>query len=707
MKNIYSIVILLVLFSINIFSQDKTRGFKFLKKKKYLKSEKFFSKILTKEPEDVSSSLGLAQVYSVLEYEKKDLFKSYKMVKIAEENFEKLNKVNKRKIKDYVSENIIQDTKNDIDDKLYEFITKENKRRIMEKFLTNCLDSKYYQDILNIRASKDYLTVKSHNTIEAYDKFVKKYKNFNKIEEARTQMYKLAFEKAKKIHNEKTYNEFLKNYADAPQIFLVKKLRNELVFENAKLYNSINSYEEFIDKYPEANEIMKAKILRDKLAFNEVKQINSINSYDGFIKKYIEAKQVNLAKKLRNELAFEYAKNIHTIKSYNFFIDTYPNAIQINKVKKLKEKLAYEPAKSSNTAASFNDYMKINPQGKKYKAAFNFKANLLSKKLAEKEKNLVKNTWMKIFDKEKKNEVASFISKNSKNDILLSCNIEEENKTNSWIIKLNKDANLIWDRIFEENDANKIFSICEKNNEVFTAGEKNGKIWITKLNQKGEMIFEKIFENGHSIDIKITKYNKIILLSQNEKITKISKLENDGEIIWEKNFENLGIAKKLKIFENNFFVLCEKNLIKLDEKGKIIFDINLSEKTNDFLIKKNMFFLVGEKENDFLIMRLDKKGIIKWKKVYDKDGKKDIANAVIFIKNNEIVVSGTTENKKNENNIWMLTINYQGGKMKEKVFSTQKNDKKPFLIPAEKTGFIMLNSSGKIKNDIILTKFYE
>ena len=702
-KKIFFVSILFLIFN-SIDAQDVEKGFKLLKKKSYGRAEKIFLKMIEKNPDEPVAYLGLGQVYSVLKYENKDLFYAYELVKQAESKFKELNDVGKNRNNRFISEIIINDVLNDVDDKLYESIIKDKKRRELEKFIEIAKDSKYYDEILDFRASKDYLSVKNKNTLEHYEKFIKKYPNFSKIKEATNKRNDLAFKKAKDIHTEKSYNIFIKKYPEAPQIYVAEKFRNEKVFKEAKFYNTIESYSKFINKYPDANEIIEATILRDKLAFAETKQINSIRSFDDFIKKYPEAKQVLLAIKLRNELAFKKAKRLHTIKSYTYFIDTYPDAEQIEEAEKLKENLAYDPAKASNSAESFNDYMKVNPQGKKYRSAFNFKANLLAKKLKNTEITLSQSVWMKVFDKDKTEDIAKSISTNKDNEILISCTVKDNEIQNTWLIKLDKYANLIWDKFFEESQNNIIHSTAfTKTNEIVIVGEKSGNLWFIKLDSKANVVWEKIMEQETGIDVKVNKYDKIFLTSTTGNNIKVYKLESTGEIIWTKEFENYGKAKSIQLFGLNIFILGENGIIKLNEKGETILDKRLEDLAfNHFLVKKNIIFIVGEKENDFLVLKLDGKFKKKWLKTYDKSKQNDVAHNIKMIKANEIIVSGLSNANTENQDVWILKLNYQGGKMDEKVFQTSSNETIPKFILSDKNEIILFTSSQDKKNGVLI-----
>lgn len=139
----------------------------------------------------------------------------------------------------------------------------------------------------------------SENTIQAYERFIKKYPQSPFVDKAKNRIKKLFYKHAIEKNTIQGYEEFLKKY---PRDSLTNDLKFRIMlikFNKIRNSNSEYAYEKFLEQYPlsiKADSIIMEliKIKREKHSFSnpeyqELKKAldkNMLWKYESFLKKY-------------------------------------------------------------------------------------------------------------------------------------------------------------------------------------------------------------------------------------------------------------------------------------------------------------------------------------------------------------------------------------------------------------------------------------
>jgi len=143
--------------------------------------------------------------------------------------------------------------------------------------------------------NKDWEKVKSSNTVESYEEFIKEYPNSSLLDSAN-------------IYIELIY------------------------FSQAKKKNTIEGFENFISRYPESKLIKSAEVILDSLRFSEVANSGNTAALEEYINKYHDSEYIQDIEVILDSLRYEKAKSEATLESYLDFAKKYPKSAFIKKV---------------------------------------------------------------------------------------------------------------------------------------------------------------------------------------------------------------------------------------------------------------------------------------------------------------------------------------------------------------------------------------
>lgn len=226
--------------------------------------------------------------------------------------------------------------------------------------------------------------------------------------------------------------------------------------------------------------------------------------------------------------------------------------------------------------------------------------------------------------------------------------------------------------------------------------------------------------DGHYLITGYTFYN-----SKGGKDIWIAKLTTTGDVVWQKNFGDINNDEGTSVVESidgNYVAVgnsinqssgyTEGWFIKLDPSGKLLtqtaFKMSPYFKLNDIKNFDKSSFIVcgvrkeaGNDDNNFLIMKLNQKGVKLWQQELGTKYFEDEANAISITQENEIIVVGYTTNDNKEQNAYIVKFDASGkimynekigdiGKINNITSIEETPDKKIILA-----GYTSVNSNGE------------
>ncbi|MCF8296352.1 MAG: hypothetical protein K9J13_02305 [Saprospiraceae bacterium] len=372
MKKYYIPLFILLLFACELSGQNYKKAFKNLDKGDFENAKVIFDDIIRDNDNSVVGNYGLSLVYSNTEYRGNDYFKSYKHLINAKKYFAKLTSEQKNEISDYVTASLIQKQNEIVDENLFQFVKTKNSLSLINEFLKDCKDSKYYKTVIDIRNDIEFQHAKEYNSISVYENFISKYPNSKEAPLAKALIIEMVFANVKAKNTISDYENFIKEYPQSDEAKTAKELLIKMNYEFAIKMNSIDTYNNFINKYPDAPQLAEIIKLRNQKAYDNAVIANSIDGYTQFIKLYPESNKIPKVILIRDSLAFQLAKTTNTYESYNAFLEAYPSAKQKNDAKKL-QKLLNENKKTNKILEE-----RLSIKNSKLKSCVGYKYNYVS-----------------------------------------------------------------------------------------------------------------------------------------------------------------------------------------------------------------------------------------------------------------------------------------------------------------------------------------
>jgi hypothetical protein len=562
--NRISLTLIILSFTVNLFSQSSVRGFKSFEKGEYDKAIETFKKHIEDDSTSCAAYFGLALSYSADNYPNHDYFKAWDNYLKAQKYYDKLNEDERLFFKQFFTErdakrrnqplkyNFEYEEK-DLDNKLIKYVREENNVELAEHFLAVYPNSKYYENVVHIRNHIKFRLAEKASTMEAY-------------------------------------NNFIKQYPEAAQIPKAINARNKLAFESAKKENTIASYARFMKDYPQADQYFEALKLRDQLAFDDARKQNTIEA--------IEA-----------------------------FINNYPKALQLMNARTILRKLLYERAKQVNTLEAYNDFISKYPDGEFYVDIFNLKSSVLGQKIAtrfEGARDVI--LWAKGFDFDEKNDIAGgiAISQDGKTFIAGTRQKADEEGTQTWLISLDNTGRVLWNKAFGSrpfNQAN-LITITPKN-DLLIAGWSGvsqdtlaHKAWIFKAGLNGSGLWEEHVEGNEVKDMLTTPEGDMYMCGyQMDDSARMKnfllKLNAETKKLWSRQYLKKGCLEGIALNPKGELVCASGRWVwKLDKQGYILWERTIPAEDSIAVPRYagTQLMLCGSKNNTPLLFKMNDLG---------------------------------------------------------------------------------------------------
>jgi hypothetical protein len=627
------IMIFLIIPENFMFAQNISRALRNYEEGDLQKAYELLSKGIKSDSTNTTFNFGLALVFSNLKFESRDYFVAWKYLQKADENFDKMNQDDLKTLAEFLLNLEQRKTnrtvrqkfdihKKAIEDKLIKYVREENDIVMINSFIQEFPNSKFYENVIHIRNYIAYSKVASDNTLDGYNGFIKDFPDAAQIPQAISKRNKLAFDQAKASGNIEALNDFLKMYPNADQKNDALKLRNELAFQQAKKLNTIEGYEVFIHTYPDAVQVSTALKLQKQLVFEKAKSINTFEAYADFLRRYPEAEQyVDVFNLMANSLgeailkevkypnasiewikAFDnYGKNDHavalcpypdgTLAMVGTTTDDSLNVTQGWFVKFDSDwKMRWAKNYGNRLGIALSTAVST-ASGDIFACGYDLKNPIIRDSSAWYIKLNVQG--LKYFDKETEANAILSASVAPSNQLIFSgCHADTSGKLHYWIMESKESGKKIWSRIYTGNG--QISNVkCDQGGKIYASCGR----WVIKTDPEGYLQWEFLPEPGDSIlKLELTKTGELYLAGLNRsKQLVLIKLNASGKQSAKYTItaisEILDIAN-LKLSTSNELVVGVNTsqgavLIRLNDKGQILSDMrfnSLANRVKDFTL---------------------------------------------------------------------------------------------------------------------------
>lgn len=693
MNRIAIIISFFIIFINQAVSQDIDKGFKALEKQNYKRAAGFFSEILTQKADDIAANYGMAVVHAAETGEQYDLYKAYELISIAADYYSRLDEAKKAETNNYFTAEQLQNKKNEIDDKLFNNATSTNKLADIIKFNEQCPDSRNYEKALAQRHKLEFWDTKSRNTESAYNEFIAMFPNATEVAEAKKMRNALAFQTTKQEGTLVGYQQFIKRYPNAEQIEEAKQKIYELEFKKVSVLNTAKAYKQFLENYPEATQATQAKQYVYMYEYKAVEQNNTIESCDDYIKTYPQSPHVSKVTAMRSKLIQNSIDQCNTTDELDAFLIKYKNTDIYQQIFDKKTKIAGE------TLVTENKYTENNP------------------------------TWQKAFDFQNLKERATdaLITDNC----IVLCgitNTTDKWHNDGWIIKCTPEGNLIWETRFGD-ELDDVFNCVDimPNNNIIAAGHTNsrgalsGEAIVVIYDENGKITLKKTFKGTDALDVCATKDGAFVVggytaIADGNRDMWLKKFGEKGNVIWEKYFPAKGIINSVKVNNQNQIVVAgNEQIMKFSANGDLLWEKNmiedvkiakltLNENDNILVVGRNYSFK-KETRSDFWVAEImHVSGEIKWEKSFNRNNEFDNGFSIESAKDGIFVAGLTSNNKDTDDDLWLLHLDKTGNILNEKLFGTNKNEKRPTVMCSPSGQMIVFTAIG-LDSDFVLLGF--
>lgn len=333
MKNNQILLLLFLLLSISVKSQNILDNIAFSKSMKLIESGKLeeayirINKKLSKEDDMIRNQFAMSLILSDKRFKDYNTDKAYSFLIESEKNYniikdeKQIEKLNKTPINDSIYELRFTNIFNKALEDAIQINTIENYNHYLDFYKKS---SEENRDIaIEKRNIVAFNTAIVSHTISGYKYFIETYPKANQINDAWSKIYLIAYESAKNKHTIAAYNSFIDDYPKAPQVSDAKKNIHKIAFSVAKKTNTSLAYKEFLETYPNCTEYNEAFELYEESQFLE----NTINedwvSYKNFIDDYSDNSKISQAV----DSILSIGKKYNNLQSLDYYINNnYINA---------------------------------------------------------------------------------------------------------------------------------------------------------------------------------------------------------------------------------------------------------------------------------------------------------------------------------------------------------------------------------------------
>lgn len=238
----------------NMASANKLKkAFEALEVHNYFKAKQLFEKRLDKQP--VAAGYGLSIIYGRKNNPFYNLDSAYRYINLADTTFTKLNEKEKEKLISYaVNDSSLQNWKDSIALKKYNFTLKNESVQTLEKFIIDYPVGNYTQEIINRRDSVYFFEAVSKNDTNSYKQFIRNYPSSVYSNEAVRLLDKSRFHSVVRLNSILAYHQFATRFPRSKYV----KMAQDSVYIKSTAVKSVATFKKFIDSYPSNYNVNKA-----------------------------------------------------------------------------------------------------------------------------------------------------------------------------------------------------------------------------------------------------------------------------------------------------------------------------------------------------------------------------------------------------------------------------------------------------------------
>jgi len=330
------------------------------------------------------------------------------------------------------------------------------------------------------------------------------------------------------------------------------------------------------------------------------------------------------------------------------------------------------------------------------------------------------------------NQIAESVIQISDGNFLLVGNSSVQSSSNSdnyspynsklLLVKLDDQGNKIWETFIGLGKNNFGNSVAETHNGDFivvgASNDKNGgmhDLWVVRVNANGEFLWEQKF-GGLALDeaysIKKTADNGFIVSGLTESKGNgdadmwLLRFDRWGQLLWEKTYGNSGYEEARSVIEsaNGDFIIAgsttttsegkkDISLIRVNSAGTEIWSKKYGYEFNDLArqeIETNNGDIVlvgtsasnnGQKTSSIAI-RTNPRGEVIWEKQFGESNR-NIANSVVELRNNELVIAGSTSSTETGYDVELVLLDEYGDQVWQQVYGGIRWDEAFSIIQSD------------------------
>lgn len=310
---------------------------------------------------------------------------------------------------------------------------------------------------------------------------------------------------------------------------------------------------------------------------------------------------------------------------------------------------------------------------------------------------IIQMTWEKSYGGDKQETVHSMINTSDGGQILVgSTESKGIGKADGWIFKVDRTGELIWERTIGGEQDDILLDIVSNDEEGFmlvgtTASKGNGAtdIWLVKIDGDGNM-----------------DWNKTMGTSKSEKGSQIIKnAEGEYVIAGTRHIGNYEIGDSSRHYELSHYIW----MIKVDDEGALLWDERIyidamlhitdlhQTQEGGYILSAISRKNVKDVEDSF-ILKMDKEGLITWKKWLGKETVPDLIHGILPMSNGTFMLAGISINPDNveDANGWLLLMDAMGYVTWEKYYGNigKGGDEFHAIIRTKDSHLLMVGMNG-------------
>ncbi len=181
--------------------------------------------------------------------------------------------------------------------------TKESKNDLFVQYVVfRDYDLSAYLDTLAKMSFEKSLAI---NTIERFDIYYNKYRQFTYAKEARSRSEHLRFLEVKDKDKLEGYQNFVRNYPLAADAHEANARIHELAFEQARTKGTLDGYRQYISRFPKSHLLMDAWKEIHRIEYDLAINSNDVSNLDYYLTSYPNSVYVDRIQSKLYEVAFQ------------------------------------------------------------------------------------------------------------------------------------------------------------------------------------------------------------------------------------------------------------------------------------------------------------------------------------------------------------------------------------------------------------------